>query len=138
MLDRSSPARLRLELQAQQRKRFRRAEIAHAMLVVDRERFARLAGERRRTAAHIDDLLPAPGGFVVLTRTPRCDRKSSQCLGPDGIEHARRRARHLDRSREGGPRGIVHSRARVRPPERNRFARGVDRCRAEPDDVQQP
>ena len=45
--------------QTPQRERLRQRQIAHAVLVVNRQRLGRLAHDRRRTAAHLEQLPPA-------------------------------------------------------------------------------
>src|SRR5438094_4396125 len=69
-----------LDFQTPQRKRFRRRQIADAMLVMNRERLGRLARGGGRTFGHVEHLPPASRRVVVLARAPKHDRESAQRL----------------------------------------------------------
>src|SRR5712692_9568794 len=56
--DRTYPRRLRFGVQTPQRKRFRRLEIAIAVLVMDGERLGRLAHHARGAARRVDQTSP--------------------------------------------------------------------------------
>src|SRR5258708_5667536 len=60
------PRRAGSVLQASQRERLRRDEITDAMLVMNGERLGGFTGNVCRTAMHVDQPAPVPGGLVEL------------------------------------------------------------------------
>jgi hypothetical protein len=77
--------RSRSRFQTLQRKPLRRLEIAHAVLVMNRERFGRLAAHVRRTSRHVEQIAPAVGRFAEATAATRQDRQRAQRLGPNRV-----------------------------------------------------
>ena len=118
-----APAALRVS-ETPQRKRFRRGQIAHAVLVMDGERLGRFAHDRRRTAAHLEQLPPA-------RRPPlrTAARGATRAPAPQRLDPApgrrRRAASGSGRSRalKRVARALVEPGARVDAAERERFAR---------------
>ena len=66
MTSRSLPRLRGRLLQTAQRKRFRRREVAGAMLVMDRERLDRLADDRPRAVGRLEQPFPAARGLFEL------------------------------------------------------------------------
>jgi len=77
------PGRVHPVLQTLQREAFRLSEIADAMLVMNRERFARFARDGRRTAAQAEHLLPILGGGGVPPPAARQTRERAQGITRD-------------------------------------------------------
>ena len=94
------PARVRAVFQTAQREVLRRREIAHAMLVMDRERGGRFARDRRGHAADLEDLPPA-GGRLVVRRARRSISASARSASTwiARIEVARRQLPSPSRAR---------------------------------------
>ena len=80
------PALVRAVFQAAQGEVLRRREIAHAMLMMDRERGARFTSDVARARPDVEDLPPAAGRLVVRTRA---------------AEHQRERTERFDVNRRG-------------------------------------
>ena len=82
---RASP--VRAVLQAAQGERLRRREIAHAMLMMDRERGARFTSDVPRTRPQVEDLPPAAGRLRRYERERRSssasDRSASTRIAAD-------------------------------------------------------
>ena len=84
MADGVLPPPVRAVFQAAQGEGFCRREIAHAMLVVNRQRGARFAGDAARTLAGVEDLPPATRRTVVRTRAAEDQRERAQGFHTDG------------------------------------------------------
>ena len=59
--------------QTPQRKRFRRVQIAHAVLVMDRERLVRFARQPRRAPVGVKETPPVGGGLFESTLASKAD-----------------------------------------------------------------
>jgi len=124
-----------LASQTSQRKRLRTDQIAHAVLVMNRERLVGLAGERGRACRRFEQLPPTPGGLLVPPGSTMEQRQRPQRLY-SRLDAAGSSKIHRSLERRTGR--WLETGARVRPAERERFPRGSNRRRALANQIEEP
>src|SRR5207248_8758037 len=100
-------------------------EVAHAVLMMNRERLVRFAGDNLRAAADVEELAPAARRFVESTNAAPGDGQRPKGADFRRIEGASRCRRQGYRALERFARLTIHSGACEYLSQRERFPRGA-------------
>jgi hypothetical protein len=125
-------------LQILHRVRSGRYEIAHAMLLMDRERFGCLGRDVGRASADLEQLFPAARSVLEAASLPPGERQRTKTVDLDGVERALWSAAHRDRVGVRLARASIESRARKQAAERQRLTRIASGARSTLRQIQQP